>query len=257
VSRKLDNAIGLYMDGIRDGNPRAAVSKYSGDRYTQHSTGVRDGVEGFVEFFDEFLSRNPIRDITVIRGWEDGQHVFVHVLQSLNHGETEWITADFYDTDEADKLIEHWDVIAAYSPATSSGHTAIDGPTTVVDLERTDANKALVGRMIEELLMPGADGGKAAEYIAPDYIEHDPEAGGGTTSLATLLTNPDRSLWYHEIVLLVGQGNFVATLCRATEDGREYARVDIFRLDNGLIVEHWDNIEPVPLRDEWANSGKF
>jgi len=58
-------------------------------------------------------------------------------------------------------------------------------------------------------------------------------------------------------VLLVGQGNFVATLCRATWDDQEFPQVDVFRIEDGLIAEHWDNAEPVPPRAEWVNSGKF
>lgn len=53
MSQKLDHALGLYMHGIRDGNVRDAITKYTGDRYTQHSTGVPDGVEGFIAFFVE------------------------------------------------------------------------------------------------------------------------------------------------------------------------------------------------------------
>jgi predicted SnoaL-like aldol condensation-catalyzing enzyme len=56
MSQRLENARNLYMEGIRDGKPREAVTKYTGDRYTQHSTGVKDGVEGFVEFFERRLS---------------------------------------------------------------------------------------------------------------------------------------------------------------------------------------------------------
>jgi len=69
MTAKLDNAIALYMEGIRDGNARQAVETYTGDRYTQHSTGVRDGVEGFVEFFEPFIERNPSRDRT--RPWSE------------------------------------------------------------------------------------------------------------------------------------------------------------------------------------------
>ena len=89
MTAKLDNAIALYMDGIRDGNAREAVTKYTGDRYTQHSTGVRDGVEGFVEFFEPFLERNPVRDIQIIRSFEDGQYVFLQAYQNLGNGEAE------------------------------------------------------------------------------------------------------------------------------------------------------------------------
>ena len=257
MGRKLDNATALYMEGIRDGNAREAVTKYTGARYTQHSTGVRDGVEGFVEFFEPFLARNPDRDIRVIRGWEDGRFVFLHAYQSLNGGEAQWVTTDFFDTDEDDRIVEHWDVISAYSSKTPSGHTSTDGATEITDADKTEANKALVRAMIEDLLMPGGNAENSAAYIAEEYIQHNAEVADGRSTTAALLTAPDRPLWYHDIVLLVGKGNFVATLCRATWDGREFAQVDVFRIEDGLIVEHWDNAEPVPPPSETVNSGKF
>ena len=58
MSQRLDNARNLYLEGIRDGKAREAVTQYTGARYTQHSTGVKDGVEGFIEFFEPFISRN-------------------------------------------------------------------------------------------------------------------------------------------------------------------------------------------------------
>jgi predicted SnoaL-like aldol condensation-catalyzing enzyme len=70
---------------------------------------------------------------------------------------------------------------------------------------------------------------------------------------------PHSPLAYNDIVLLVGQGNFVASLSRVkwteNDSSQEYAQVDLFRIENGLIVEHWDNVEPV--REEDINSGKF
>ena len=257
MGKKLENAKALYMEGIRDGNAREAVAKYTGERYIQHSTPVKDGREGFLEFFDDFLARNPVRDIQIVRGWEDGQYVFVHALQNLNHGESMWVTGDFFDTDDQDRMIEHWDVIAAYSPTTPSGHTSVDGATEVTDLDKTDQNKALVRAMIEDLLMQGGNPANASAYIAEDYIQHNPEVADGLAPFQKLLVDPNRPLWYQEIVLLVGQGNFVATLCRATWDEQEMAQVDVFRVKDGLIVEHWDVVEPVPPREEWVNSGKF
>ncbi len=87
MNQKLTNATSLYMDGIRDGNVRRAVETYTGDRYTQHSTGVADGVEGFVEFFEPFIARNPVRDIRIVRSLVDGNHVFVQAYQDINNGE--------------------------------------------------------------------------------------------------------------------------------------------------------------------------
>ena len=255
MSAKRDHAIALYMEGIRDGDARRAVETYTGDRYTQHSTGVADGVDGFVAFFEPFLERNPDRDIQVLRALEDGQYVFLHVYQSLNGGEAQWVTTDFFDTDDADKIIEHWDVIGAYAAETPSGHTSIDGPTEVVDHHLTESNKAIVREMIGEVLMRGGDATRIREYIADEYVQHNPEVADGVAPFEALALADDRPLNYDEIVLLVGEGNFVATLCKASWDGQPLAQVDVFRLDGGKIVEHWDNSEPVPEHD--VNSGKF
>lgn len=259
MGKKLENAIGLYMEGIRDGKPREAVYKYTGATYIQHSTGVKDGPEGFIEFFDDFIKRCPNRDIQVIRGWEDGEYVFVHVYQNINNGEAEWVTTDFFRTDENDKILEHWDVIAKFHPKTPSGHTSTSGPTEIIDLDKTEENKELVRSLIEDALMEGGDPSKITDYIGDTYIQHNPEVADGREHFLKLATMPNRPLNYKEIVLLVGQGNFVATLCKANwNDGeliQDYAQVDIFRVENGKIVEHWDNVEPVP--EVHVNSGKF
>jgi len=55
MSWKIENAKNLYLEGIRDGNPVEAVNKYTGATYIQHSTGVADGKDGFIEFFGEFI----------------------------------------------------------------------------------------------------------------------------------------------------------------------------------------------------------
>lgn len=260
MSKKIENAKNLYLEGIRDGKAREAVTKYTGERYTQHSTGVKDGIEGFVEFFEPFLERNPKRDIQIVRSLVDGQYVFVHAFQSLNDGEYKWVTTDFFDTDENDKIIEHWDVIAEYAENTPSGHTSVDGPTEVTDLDKTEENKQLVRNLLENALMRGGDPSKIDDYISKDtYIQHNNEVEDGLENFKKLASMPNRPLNYEEIALLVGQGNFVATLSRANwNDGKinqDYAQVDLFRIENGKIVEHWDNKEPVPEND--VNSGKF
>lgn len=257
---KLHHARQLYLEGILEGNYEEAINKYAGDRYTQHSTGVKDGKEGFIEFFSDFVQRNPVRDIQIIRSMVDGQYVFLQVYQSLNEGAYEYVTTDFFDTDANDKIIEHWDVISLYSSRTTSGHTAIDGPTEIQDLEKTVENKKLVRNFTQDAFMTSGNPNSLDRYISPDqYIQHSKDSPDGLAAFQEMAANPNRPLNYTEIVLLVGQGNFVATLCKANwNDGKrnqDYAQVDLYRIEAGKIVEHWDNVEPVPAHS--VNSGKF
>jgi predicted SnoaL-like aldol condensation-catalyzing enzyme len=62
---------------------------------------------------------------------------------------------------------------------------------------------------------------------------------------------------------VLGQGNFVLTLSegivRATDGAAApTAFYDLFRIEEGQVVEHWDVTETIPPSEEWKNdNGKF
>jgi predicted SnoaL-like aldol condensation-catalyzing enzyme len=262
MDQKIKNTQALYLEGIRDGNAEEAVKRYTGERYTQHSTGVADGVDGFLEFFKPFIENNPGRNIELVRVLGDAKEnkVFIQAYQEITNKEGEvakWVTTDFFDFDENDKIIEHWDVIAPFHDSTPSGHTSTDGQTDIEDEDKTEDNKAVVRGLLENIMMAGGDKSKFDEYVSSDeYTQHNPEVTDGIESFRPLAMMKNPPLVYTDIVHLIGQGNFVATLCKATWEGKPYAQVDLFRLKNGKIVEHWDNVEPVPEGPQ-PNSGKF
>jgi len=61
MGKAIKNVEKIFLEGIAVGDARRAVAEYTGHRYTQHSTGVGDGAEGFLSFFEPFLERNPER----------------------------------------------------------------------------------------------------------------------------------------------------------------------------------------------------
>jgi len=253
MSQKLENAKGLYLEGIRDGKMEV-VDKYTGDRYIQHSTGVADGPQGFKDFFKGFLERTTDRDIRVIRAIEDGSYVFVHVYQNIDNGSAKWITTDLFDTDNNDKLVEHWDVIAAYSEETASGHDMVLGDFEITDMDKTEQNKALVRMLLVDVFQNG-NHENVGQYIADEYIQHNANVPDGLDAVKQFLATQDFN--YDYVFKVIGQGNYVVSYSKGIYNNQELAMFDIFRCENGKIVEHWDNMEPIPPRDEWANSGKF
>lgn len=260
MGARVDNAKSLYFTGIRDGRPEEAMSRFAGERYTQHSTVVKDGKAGFIEFFEDWTRRNPDRDIQIVRAFEDGQYVFLHVIQSLDGGASRWVTADIFDTDDQARMIEHWDIIGEWSAETVSGHSQIDGPTEPTDLHKTAENKALVAGFIEEVLTAGR-AERITDYISTEtYVQHDPLIADGLDGLGSFLESLARdgkSMAYAETYKLVGCGDMVAALSRMDFAGTQMAVIDLFRVSDGKIVEHWDVMEPVPAEHELVNSGKF
>ena len=255
MTQKLQNAQNLYMEGIRDGNSKEALDKYTGERYTQHSTGVADGKDGFLAFFLPFLERTPDRDIRVVRAIEDGPNVFCHVYQSLNGGEAKWVTMDIFDTDDQDRIIEHWDVIAAYEETTASGEEMVGGPTEPSDLNKTEANKAVVKEYTKCVLTEGKLD-LIGDYVAEDLIQRAPALANGRAALKAALESG--TVGQTEMMAkLFGQGDMVVTLSKVYQQGKELARIDLYRVANGLIAEHWEAAEEILPRDQWGNSGKF
>lgn len=248
MGERLENAKRLYMEAIQDGHAAEAIEKYSGARYTQHSTPVKDGKDGFVEFFEDFHRRNPVREIQILRGFEDGPFVFLHVLQILNHGEFRYVTADIFETDQAAKMIEHWDIIEEVVDGTASGHTQVDGPTEAADPDRTEANKALVSDFLQAVMVKGAYE-KLNEYVSESaYVEH---------------SSRDEPMIYREIHRVIGSGSFVAVLAKVSVGkgagigGTEFAVIDLFRVADDKVVEHWSVGEKIAPEETWVNSGKF
>lgn len=241
-----DRAIDLYMGAIRDGDARAALDRNIGARYTQHSTGVRDGKEGFLEFFEPFLKRNPVREMQVLHALQDGPFVFLHVYQNLNNGEAEWLTGDFFDSDADGRIVEHWDVIAAMPAGADRQRMLGGGIAEITDLERTQANKAHVAAFFETCLIGGAQD-RMAEYVRPD------------SACAAVLGAAEgaEALRVEELVMMVGEGNFVATLNRARRGAEDLCTMVLFRLEAGMIAECRALSEPLPAAHELVNSGKF
>ena len=89
-------------------------------------------------------------------------------------------------------------------------------------------------------------------YVAPGYIQHNPLAADGRDAAIAALepffaSQPNMRC---EIQRILVDGNLAAVhyRLRMNPADRGAAVVDILRLENGMIVEHWDVFQPVPER---------
>jgi len=255
MGKGLDNVRRIYLEGIAGGNAREAVHKYTGHRYTQHSTGVGDGAEGFLEFFEPFVERNPKREIEIVRILEDGPWVFCNAYQSLNDGDAQWVTMDMFYTGPDGLILEHWDTIAPFVAETKSGEDMVRG-TTEIDLNAdTSASKALVLEYTKQVLQErGHD--RLDNFVTEDLIQHASNIGAGRNGLGEWLAS-DESGDFEMLFKLLGQGNFVVTYSKQRTHGKDIAVFDLYRVADGVIVEQWQNKEEISPQENWGNSGKF
>ena len=79
--------------------------------------------------------------------------------------------------------------------------------------------------------------------------------------LGFLSTLPERTPFYQSMKSIHEKGNFALMISQGYPDqnkGLASAYYDLFRIENGEIIEHWDVVQTIPAEEDWANTnGKF
>lgn len=94
------------------------------------------------------------------------------------------------------------------------------------------------------------DFAKAARYFGPRYIQHNPNAADGPEGFKRFVDFLREKFpkAHSDIKQVFADGDYVILHVHAVREPgtRGNAIVDIFRLESGKIVEHWDVIQPIP-----------
>ncbi|HYA78515.1 MAG TPA: hypothetical protein VEF91_07345 [Verrucomicrobiae bacterium] len=232
------------------------LSYINADNYVQHNLTLKDGIQGLIE--RRAINQKISFKVNPVRAFQDGDFVFTHSEFSVPN--VSLIGFDIYRFED-EKIVEHWDNFQAKAEKTSpSGHTMIDGPTAVTDLDKTEANKALTQNFMNDLLNGRTE--RFANYFDGDNcIQHNPSVADNLTGLYAglqALAQQGLAVKYTKVHMILGEGNFVLVVSEGTFGDRLSAYYDLFRIQNRKIAEHWDTIQAIPPREEWKNSnGKF
>ena len=226
------------------------------EKYIQHNLGVADGLAGFGEVManapeDGFKAK-------VVRAFEDGEFVVLHTAYDFFGPKAGFDIFRFEDG----LIVEHWDNLTPITPPNPSNRTQLDGNTEVLYTEKTKGNKALVSNFVKDVLQDG----KAellATYINPEkYLQHNSSIADGLDGLGQALqyfAENNLILQYDTVHGVFGEGNFVLAVSEGKfGTGVHSSFYDLFRVEDGKLVEHWDIIEPIAPASERKNSnGKF
>jgi predicted SnoaL-like aldol condensation-catalyzing enzyme len=121
------------------------------------------------------------------------------------------------------------------------------------------ANKKTVVAFYEAAINQ-KDFSAASQYIGSRYTQHNPNAADGPEGFKRFIEFLREKFpsAHSEIKKVFADGDYVILHVHAVREPgtRGNAIVDIFKLDNGKIVEHWDVIQPIPEQAA-NNNGMF
>lgn len=99
---------------------------------------------------------------------------------------------------------------------------------------------------------------RPVSYINPTkYIQHNLAVADGLAGFGATLQALPKGTAKANVVRVFQDGDFVFTHTEYNFFGPKIG-FDIFRFEDGKIVEHWDVIEPLMPKEQWKNTnGKF
>jgi predicted SnoaL-like aldol condensation-catalyzing enzyme len=109
-----------------------------------------------------------------------------------------------------------------------------------MNINSKEQNKALVLKAFDTLFNQ-RDYENAAHFWSPNYIQHSAHIGPGRDGLFNLVLGLPPSARY-ESGTIVAEGDYVTVHGRYTGNGqpRALVTIDIVRMQDGRIAEHWD-----------------
>jgi len=240
-----------HRDNAIETGDEEAVTVVNPHKYIQHNPETHEGGEGLAALFKRIARTSPRVD--VVRVFSDGDYVFAHTEYDFSSVRVGFEIFRF----EGDQTVEHWDNIQEKEGPNPSGHSMIDGPTTATDLGRTSSNREAVRAFVDKVLINGKTE-EIEQYIdASGYTEHNPRIGDLPALRTALCERTDTGshvIQYDRNHRLLADGNFVLSVCEGALSGDHTSFYDLFRLQDGRVVEHWDTTEAVPPLAEWKNN---
>lgn len=251
MSLDREQRIRRLLKGIATGDP-AAVEVIHPERYIQHNPQTHEGREGLVALFARLAKDEP--RVNLVRVFSDGDYVFAHTEYDFSRRRIGFEVFRF----EGEHVVEHWDNIQLRQGPNLSGHDMVGGPTRVTEHALKEQNRKTVQRFVDAVLI-GRQLDQLEALVHHRVTEHDPESADGIEALRLLISGASpRGQTYQRLHRVLADGNFVLSASEGVSSGKHSAFYDLYRLETGLVVEHWNTIEAVAPRAEWKNDyGKF
>jgi predicted SnoaL-like aldol condensation-catalyzing enzyme len=208
-----------------------AIDRFFSNRFVQHDPNIADGLPGLRAFVTDVLN-SPTTNITIYRTVVDGDIVMLHSKYESWPGFSGPVIAVDLFRFKGGKIVEHWGGQTPETAPNPSGHTQVDGPTAVVDRERTEANRSLV-RSFKQVVTVELHFDRVDEFIDGDhYIQHASKVGDGTARMKARVSQVAKPGGSPVLIprRYIAEGNFVLCLSPPPLSRMSYRFAGLFSL---------------------------
>lgn len=130
---------------------------------------------------------------------------------------------------------------------------------TAATSTQLEKNKNTVTAFYEEVIN-NKDFNAASKYLGSRYTQHNPNAADGPQGLKQFIEFLQKNYpnAHSEIKQVIAENDYVVLHVHSIREPgtRGRAIFDLFKLENGKIVEHWDAVQDIPEKS-MNNNGMF
>ena len=172
--------------------------------------------------------------------------MFIQTSHDPCGDQKQWVTMSLTRMEKGGATSVRHQVTSPVRTLTRSNNNVVTGSRNICDLDQTDLNKAVISEFIDVILVKNQIE-RIGEFMPwGRFIGHNPLMKKGRLGFAEFVETESKHknpMIFHEVLDMVGKGNFVAFFGRVSFRGSPYKVADLFRLENGQIIEHWDVAE--------------
>lgn len=233
------------------------------DPYIQHGPKFADGWE---PVWDLLSNRSPGFSSEQMmwlgpEGFLDNGEYLV-MLRETDHGDgtPKGKIFDLMRYDSDGLYAEHWDMRQDLSETTASGRseTAAAEEFTSAPVEYSIETEEANKRLVASFLNLGFNGGELEIalnlYVSPTYVQHNPLILDGTKPVIDAFSSGKIPSLCYDIKFILAQNDLVFVYSRVTSEEGVSAVVDLIRVRDNKLVEHWDVVQQVPAEVEMHNT---
>ncbi len=235
--------------------------------YIQHSPDLPDGWKPVWDLLVNRPEGFSSKQITWLgtNGFLDNGN-FLVMMREVNRadGTPPSKIVDIMRFDSEGKYAEHWDIKQPLSKKTISDHSETgtsgkfaDNPVNYSE-EQEEKNKKIAIEFLNRAFNKGSLSKALDAMVSENYIQHNPLIADGIQPVKDIFASGKIPALCYDIKYVVAQNDIILVYSKVTSTAGVNAVVDILRVRDGKLVEHWDIVEPVPAdKDMPHKNGMF